>query len=79
MAAVETHGMNPVRVFQLVRSMGGDLKRIIVVGCEPLALGPGEGAMGLSPPVEAAAGGTVSLIESLVAKIFTEQPAVRPT
>jgi hydrogenase maturation protease len=78
-AVVQTHGMSPVQVFRMVRSMGGDLKRVIVVGCEPLTLEPEEGTMGLSPPVEAAVDEAISLIESLVGKIFTDEPAVRPT
>ncbi|HEY7162224.1 MAG TPA: hydrogenase maturation protease, partial [Acidobacteriota bacterium] len=53
-AAIETHGMNPMKVFQLVRAMGGEMKRVVIVGCEPETLGPEEGYMGLSEPVEAA-------------------------
>jgi hydrogenase maturation protease len=63
---VETHGMNPLKVLSMVRSMGGELKRILLVGCEPATLGPEEGQMGLSEPVEAAVDEAVSLVESLV-------------
>src|SRR5215510_4742692 len=44
---VETHGMNPMKVLSMVRSMGGQLQRILLVGCEPATLGPEEGQMGL--------------------------------
>ncbi|MCI0447406.1 hydrogenase maturation protease [bacterium] len=64
--AVETHGMNPIKVFQLIRAMGGQVKRVLIVGCEPETLGPEEGLMGLSQPVEAAVDEAVQLIESLV-------------
>jgi hydrogenase maturation protease len=74
---VQTHGMDPLDVFRMVQSMGGDLKRILVVGCEPLTLGPEGGVMGLSAPVEAAVDEAVSLIESLVAKILAGEPAAR--
>jgi hydrogenase maturation protease len=75
-AVTETHGMNPMSVLRMVKSMGGRLNRILVVGCEPLTLGPEEGAMGLSEPVEAAVNEAVTLIESLAARILVEaQPA----
>ncbi len=68
-AAVETHGMDPMKVLAMVRSMGGALKRILVVGCEPETLGPEEGLMGLSEQVRAAVDEAVPIIESLVAKV----------
>jgi hydrogenase maturation protease len=68
-AIVETHGMNPMKVLQMVKSMGGQFKRIILVGCEPATFGPEEGQMGLSAPVEAAVDQAVIVVESLVAKI----------
>ena len=72
-AAVEPHGMNPLKVLGMVRSMGGELKRILLVGCEPLTLGPEEGRMGLSEPVEAAVDEAVRLVESLVKRILAEE------
>jgi len=67
---VETHGMNPMKVLSMVKSMGGEFKRIFVVGCEPATFGPEEGRMELSEPVEAAIAEAVSLIESLIAEIM---------
>jgi len=67
---VETHGMNPMKVLCMVKSMGGEFKRILLVGCEPSTLGPEEGQMGLSEPVEASIDEAVALIESLVAEII---------
>jgi hydrogenase maturation protease len=77
-ALVETHGMDPMKVLRLVKVMGGDLARVTLVGCEPLAWGPEEGAMGLSSPVEAAVDEAVCLIESLVGKILAGEPEARP-
>ena len=77
-ALVETHDLDPVKVLRMVKSMGGDLKHVLVVGCEPLTLGPEEGVMGLSEPVAAAVDEAVRVIESLVTKILAEEPAVRP-
>jgi hydrogenase maturation protease len=70
--AVEAHSMNPVNVLRLATSMGGPLKRVLLVGCEPGTLGPEEGQMGLSEPVEAVVDEAVKLVESLVAKILDE-------
>jgi hydrogenase maturation protease len=66
-AMVETHGMNPMKVLQMVKSMGGQFKRILLVGCEPGTFGPEEGQMGLSAPVEAAVDQAVIVVESLIA------------
>jgi hydrogenase maturation protease len=65
---VETHGMNPLKVLSLVKSMGGQLTKIVLVGCEPQTFGPEEGLMGLSEPVAAAVPAAVQIVESLVAK-----------
>jgi hydrogenase maturation protease len=73
---VEPHAMNPVSVLRMATSMGGQLKRILVVGCIPATLGPGEGQMGLSEPVAAAVDEAVKLIDSLVTRILAgEWPA----
>jgi hydrogenase maturation protease len=71
--SVETHGMNPLKVLGMVKSMGGELKRILLVGCEPAPLESEDGHMGLSEPVEAAVGEAVAMVESLVAKILEEE------
>ena len=67
--SVDAHSMNPMNVIRMAKSMGGDLKKILLVGCEPATLGPEEGQMGLSEPVAAAVGEAVTLIGSLVEKI----------
>ena len=40
---VETHGMDPMKVLVMVKSMGGKLNKILLVGCEPETLGPPRG------------------------------------
>jgi hydrogenase maturation protease len=63
----ETHSMDPMRVLEMVRRMGGSPKQILIVGCEPADFGPeNEGRMGLSEPVEAAVGEAVAVIERVV-------------
>ena len=68
-SAVDAHSMNPMNVIRMAKSMGGDLKRILLVGCEPATLGPEEGQMGLSEPVAAMIDEAIGTIESLVEKI----------
>jgi hydrogenase maturation protease len=70
---VETHGMNPVNVLRMARAMNGNLKQVLVVGCEPASLGGEEGCMGLSAPVEAAIDEAVKLVVSTVEKILRER------
>ncbi len=64
--------MHPLKVLQMVKSFGGELQRVLVVGCEPATFGPEEGQMGLSEPVENAVDRAITLIESLVEQIRAE-------
>lgn len=68
--AVNAHSMNPVRVLQLVRSLGGNPGWLRVVGCEPAVLESEDGAMGLSAPVQAAIPRAIEMIESLMQEIL---------
>jgi len=71
-AMVETHGMNPMKVLGMVRAMGGQFKKIVLVGCEPATFGPEEGQLGLSAPVEAAVDEAAKIVESLVTRVLDE-------
>ena len=62
--------MNPLNVLRLATSMGGPLKRVLLVGCEPETFGPEEGQMGLSETVEAAVLDAIKVVESLIQKIM---------
>jgi len=68
---VEAHSMNPLNVLRFATSMGGPLKQVLLVGCEPATLGPEEGQMGLSEPVESAVDEAVKLVQSLITKILS--------
>lgn len=72
-AMVEPHGMNPMKVLGMVKSMGGEFKRILLVGCEPAPLEAEEGQMGLSEPVQAAVEKAIAVIESLVHNVLAEE------
>jgi len=70
---VEPHAMNPMNVLRMAKAMNGSLRRVLLVGCEPLTLGGDEGHMGLSPVVEAAVDEAVAQIERLVNRILDER------
>lgn len=63
---VNAHSMSPVRVLQLVRSLGGQPKKLYVVGCEPGVLENEDGRMGLSERVAAAVEPAVNMIQKLI-------------
>jgi hydrogenase maturation protease len=74
--ALDTHGMDPVKVIMLARALGAKPTRTLVVGCEPQVLVSGEDyddmLMELSEPVRAAVEEAVNLVESLVEEINKE-------
>jgi hydrogenase maturation protease len=67
---VDAHGMDPVKILRLAASMGGPLKRVLLVGCNPATLGPEEGQMGLSEQVQAAIPEAVKLVRSVVDRVL---------
>ena len=79
--ALDTHGMDPVKVIRFAQAMGAEIPRTLVVGCEP-ELVPGRRGfetlayddmlMGLSQPVLTAVDGAVKLVESLVEEFYAE-------
>lgn len=70
---LEGHGMNPMRVLEMVATMGGVARNIFLVGCEPLTLGSEEeGMLGLSPVVADAVERAVPVVEALVARLLNE-------
>ncbi len=62
-AAADPHGMDLSVVFDAVRTMGGTLPRIRIVGCEPHDVAPG---IGLSDAVAAAVGPATEIVLELV-------------
>ncbi|MEP7076016.1 MAG: hydrogenase maturation protease, partial [Acidobacteriota bacterium] len=68
-APFEAHGMDPVKVLMMVKSLGGEFGKIFVVGCEPQFTGEeGEGHMGLSEPVQAALPKAIEVVESVIGR-----------
>lgn len=60
---MDAHDMNPVAVLALLRSLGGEVGRVLVVGCEPADVDDG---MGLSEPVAAAVDEACQVVRKLV-------------
>jgi hydrogenase maturation protease len=74
--APDAHSMDPVAVFQLVRSLGGKAPRTVIVGCEPAILeADEEGRIGLSPPVAAAVDQAVKVVEELIIRARSQKQA----
>jgi hydrogenase maturation protease len=71
--AFDAHAMDPVRVLRLARSLGRLPRRIVIVGCEPAGIETsaelGDALVSLSPPVEAAVGEAVRVIDVLVQEL----------
>jgi hydrogenase maturation protease len=71
--ALDTHGMDPVKVIRLARVLGAEVPRTLVVGCEPKLVLSGEDyddmLMELSEPVQRAVGEAVKLVEAVVEEV----------
>jgi len=74
--ALDTHGVDPVKVLAIARGLGGDpLPRVLVVGCEPqsrMSDDAEEIVAALSEPVRAALDEGVRLVESVLEELSTE-------
>jgi hydrogenase maturation protease len=60
---VDGHGMEPDAVFALLKALGGDIPKLLVVGCEPAEVSE---RMGLSPPVAGAVDRAVAVVHELI-------------
>ncbi|GAA4629566.1 hydrogenase maturation protease [Actinoallomurus vinaceus] len=67
--ALDGHGMDPEAVLGLLRAIGGDVDRVLVVGCRPAVI---EERMGLSEPVRAVVDDAVSLVTELACEEATK-------
>jgi len=72
-ASVEGHSLEPVKVLELARALGGLPRRFLVLGCEPASFGPDDqGQMGLTEPLRAAIEPAVAMAEQLIGKLCRE-------
>ena len=66
--AFDAHTMNPVSVLKLVTALGGQVGRMLIVGCEPETVAEAkDGCIGLTPRVRAGVDEAVQVIQELVA------------
>jgi len=67
---LDAHGMQPDVVLGLVRVLGADPGRVLLVGCEPASLDEG---MRLSEPVTAAVGTAVAAVLDLISRLDEQE------
>ena len=60
---LDSHQMDPRAVLGMVAELGGEIGRLLLVGCEPADTGDG---IGLSPPVAAAVDTAARMVEELI-------------
>ncbi|QIE23780.1 Hydrogenase 2 maturation protease [Caballeronia sp. SBC1] len=73
------HDLDPAKVLQAVQAMGGEVGRIVLIGCEPESLGTEdgqEGRMGLSAPVAVAVDKAVDTIETMIESMQAQTTSV---
>jgi hydrogenase maturation protease len=63
LALFDGHGMQPDVVLGMIDTLGGDVGRVLIVGCEPATAEPG---MELSVPVAAAVDDAVRIVLDLI-------------
>lgn len=67
----EAHGMDPMKVPRAASALGGQVERLLVVGCEPTPPGEADDMQdGLSDHVRGAVDEAVVLITSLVGRVL---------
>jgi len=66
---LDAHGMDPVAVLANLDSLGGQLPRTLIVGCQPLDV---DENMGLTPPVTAAVEVALGVVTELLDDLLTE-------
>lgn len=72
---IEMHAMNPSKVLSMVKSMGGEFRKMVLVGCEPAPLASEEveeGHMGMSAAVSASLDQAVAMVETIIRKTLEE-------
>ena len=71
----EPHGMNPMKVLAMVKSMGGSFGKVVLIGCEPGPLASEDGELGLSAAVAGVIPVAIRMIEDVIAEASANQKA----
>ncbi len=69
---LDAHGLEPNAILRMLGSLGGQVRRVLVVACEPATV---EEGLGLSPEVEAAIGPAIAEVEKLMREHAVEMQA----
>jgi hydrogenase maturation protease len=72
----DAHSLDPRAVLAMVKTLGGNLDRVVVVGCEPAQL---EEQIGLSAPAQRAVSEAVRVVRELIAPEFEKRSAEKET
>jgi hydrogenase maturation protease len=73
-SAIDTHGMQPLEVLELVKALGGAPETLRVIGCEPAVIpADGDWQMELSAPVAGAIDEAVQLVRTLAEQIEVDR------
>lgn len=74
--SIDAHAMNPVAALRLVKTLGGRVSPLLVVGCEPATLEPNpDGNFVLSEQVNAAVDQAIATVEQLITRARTAPTA----
>lgn len=71
---IGSHGLTPTKVLRLVRDLGGQVQRLLLVGCEPSLSESDEMGMEMSAAVKASVDAAADLVESLAGRLLNDEP-----
>ena len=69
-ALIDAHGLEPDAIFGMLKALGGNVGRALVVGCEPENI---EDGLGLSTTVEAAVEPAVARLVDIIHRVHNRQ------
>jgi hydrogenase maturation protease len=69
--SLDAHSTNPQRALQMASSLGGQLGRLYLMGCEPAILETEDGRIGLSEQVEAAIPNATQMLLTLLQELLS--------
>jgi hydrogenase maturation protease len=73
---LDAHGMDPEMVLGILKDLGGQVGRVVIVGCEPADISE---RMGLSEAVEHAIGEACGVVRRLIAEEIAKPVGEKPT
>jgi hydrogenase maturation protease len=70
---LEMHRLDPMKVLRLAAALGANVKRVLVVGCEPTPIDEEEMRDGLSDPVRSAVDEAIPLVEGFIDRLLQSE------